>query len=162
MLLRHVQKLVIHSSTCQISTYHPHEFIIRTIATQKTTNLQFKGKHFPVVSAQAITINKSQGATHSTTFVHLKTKMLRSQLYVACSRVTSASGLFIVGNFCFPAPPANIDSVAPEIRWLQQSLFVPEFSSLYEPKRPLQLIFHIVQSLRCHFQNIFRTECQVR
>ena len=51
------------------------------------------------VSAQeALTIHKSQGGTFPNVVVHLKPGITRSQLYVACSRATSASGLFLAGR----------------------------------------------------------------
>jgi len=56
-------------------------------------------KQFPVVPAEAITIHKSQGATYSKVAVHLKRGIKRASLYVGCSRATSASGLFLLGDF---------------------------------------------------------------
>jgi len=59
-------------------------------------------KQFPVVSAEAITIHKSQGATYSKVAVHLYRSIKRALLYVGCSRATSASGLFLLGDFVHP------------------------------------------------------------
>jgi hypothetical protein len=38
--------------------------------------------------------------------------MTRSELYVACSRATKASGLYLIGNFVPPKPPERNDAVA--------------------------------------------------
>lgn len=45
--------------------------------------------------SEALTIYKSQGATYDKAVVHIAGKMSQSEMYVAFSRVTSLSGLFI-------------------------------------------------------------------
>ena len=38
--------------------------------------------------------------------------MTRSEIYVACSRATKASGLYLIGDFVPPKPPERNDAVA--------------------------------------------------
>jgi len=57
---------------------------------------------FPVVPAEAITIHKSQEATYREVMVHTRKDMQRAAPYVACSRGTSAAGLYIIGPFVPP------------------------------------------------------------
>ncbi|XP_044742323.1 uncharacterized protein LOC123304800, partial [Chrysoperla carnea] len=95
---------------------------------QKVNSFQYKTndqvsierRQFPVVPAEGITIHKSQGATYSKVAVHLKNRMTRASLYVACSRATSASGLFLIGQFIPPSPLSDSDPVAKELSDLRQ------------------------------------------
>ena len=72
----------------------------------------------PMIPSFAITIHKSQGGTYEIVIVHLK-GLNRQLLYVACSRVTKASGLFLIGKFIPPAKPANNDEVMVEKKRLE-------------------------------------------
>ena len=56
------------------------DLIIRTIATQKTSNLRVQRKEFLVVPKEAITAHELQDATYITAVFHLKTRMPRYQL----------------------------------------------------------------------------------
>lgn len=65
---------------------------------------QFRNRYdccqqFPIVPAEAITIHKSQGGTYNQVAVHTNKRFTRELMYVACSRSTSASGLYIIGHF---------------------------------------------------------------
>ena len=58
---------------------------------------QFKRVQFPVKLAFAISINKSQGQTLKVVGVNLlKSCFSHGQLYVACSRITSNSNLYML------------------------------------------------------------------
>lgn len=61
-------------------------------------------KQLPITVAESITIHKSQGATFQSVAIDLSDgrKLSRSALYVACSRATSAAGLFLTGKFYEP------------------------------------------------------------
>ena len=79
---------------------------------------QVKRMQFPLIPAFAITIHKSQGGTYEFVVVHLD-GLNRQLLYVACSRVTKSSGLYLIGKFVPPKPPANNDIVMNELKRLE-------------------------------------------
>lgn len=66
---------------------------------------------FPVVPCEALTIHKSQGQTYDKVCIDLsRSKNLSKQLlYVALSRVTKLSGLYILGNFREPTKSTKIN-----------------------------------------------------
>lgn len=70
-----------------------------TVKTKKNSNLKVNRKQFPLIVAHAITIHKSQGLSLDNVVVHIKGRMTRELLYVACSRAKSLEGLFIIGKF---------------------------------------------------------------
>ncbi|VDN37029.1 unnamed protein product [Gongylonema pulchrum] len=80
----------------------PLEPIIVPIKRSKGSNLQVLRKQFPLVPAEAMTIHKSQGQTYPSVVLHTAQRMNRALLYVALSRVTSLSGLYIIGEFKTP------------------------------------------------------------
>ncbi|CAM4766226.1 unnamed protein product, partial [Rotaria magnacalcarata] len=92
------------------SSLTPIEPVIRQINT-KSTNFKVERKQFPIVPCEAMTIYKSQGGTYEKVVVNLKKGTTRSELYVACSRSTKASGLYLIGDFVPPKPPEHNDSV---------------------------------------------------
>ncbi|CAG8632601.1 37545_t:CDS:2 [Gigaspora margarita] len=60
---------------------------------------KYKGTHFPVSLAFAMTINKSQGQSLSRVGLDLTTPIFtHGQLYVALSRTTSKQNLKIITN----------------------------------------------------------------
>jgi len=79
----------------------PVEPVTRQINT-RSTNFKVERKQFPLVPCEAMTIYKSQGGTYEKVVVNLKKGMTRSELYVACSRATKASGLYLIGDFVPP------------------------------------------------------------
>ncbi|VDN36251.1 unnamed protein product [Gongylonema pulchrum] len=83
----------------------PLEPATATIKRSKSSNLQVLRKQFPLIAAEAITIHKSQGQTYSSVFVHITRRMTRALLYVALSKVTSLSGLYIIGTSTTPRQP---------------------------------------------------------
>jgi hypothetical protein len=76
------------------------------------TTMKWRAKvirsQFPITIAEALTIHKSQGQTYMEVCVDLRNsrRITRQQLYVAFSRVTSLSGLYILGEF---KPPVERD-----------------------------------------------------
>jgi len=76
-----------------------HIFIPRIPIIPNDLPFQFKRLQFPVRLAFAMTINKSQGQTLKVAGISLEEPCFsHGQLYVACSRVGSPSGLFVLTN----------------------------------------------------------------
>ncbi|CAF1481566.1 unnamed protein product, partial [Rotaria sordida] len=133
----------------------PIEPVTRQINT-RSTNFKVERKQFPLVPSEAMTIYKSQGGTYEKVVVNLKKGMTRSELYVACSRATKASGLYLIGDFVPPKPPERNDAVATMFksmrseRMLKFSLEFPEESQ----GERFFVMFHNVQSLNKHILDI--------
>lgn len=111
---------------------------------------------FPLVVAEAITIHKSQGGTYNTAIVELpETRMQRALMYVACSRATSSDGLNIVGSsFRKTEPPKATDAIALELARQQSIRLETRFRHLQTAGSLIQVIFHNVQSLPAHLNQI--------
>ena len=139
-------------NTRQINT---RQINTRQINT-RSTNFKVERKQFPLVPSEAMTIYKSQGGTYEKVVVNLKKGMTRSELYVACSRATKASGLYLIGDFVPPKPPERNDAVAMMFktmrseRMLKFSLEFPEESQAEK----FSIMFHYVQSLNKHILDV--------
>ncbi|CAF5119216.1 unnamed protein product, partial [Rotaria sp. Silwood1] len=75
--------------------------------------------------------------------------MTRSELYVACSRATKASGLYLIGDFVLPKPPERNDAVAMMLKSMRSERmlkFSLEFPEEAQEER-FSIMFHNVQSL---------------
>ncbi|KAI8357369.1 hypothetical protein EDC96DRAFT_414722, partial [Choanephora cucurbitarum] len=60
--------------------------------------LSLKRTQIPLTISEAVTIHKSQGPTYQKVAIDLTGRSLKKSLmYVACSRATSASGLYLIG-----------------------------------------------------------------
>ena len=82
--------------------------------------------------------------------------MTRSELYVACSRVTKASGLYLIAEFVPPKPPERNDAVAMMFKAMRSERmlkFSLEFSEESE-EEIFFVMFHNVQSLNKHVLDI--------
>lgn len=113
----------------------PIDPVTYTVKRYKSSNLQVRRSQFPLVPAEAVTIHKSQGSTLEKVVVHVKPGILRSMLYVACSRATCAQGLFIVTeSFRPPRPPSDHDSVVMEMIKLRLNPLIPTYrrAGLYD------------------------------
>jgi hypothetical protein len=89
---------------------------------------------------------KSQGGTDEKVVVNLKKGMARSELYVACSRATKASGLYLIGDFVPPKPPEPNDVVAmmfKTMRFERMLKFSLEFPDEFSGEK-FFLMFHNV------------------
>lgn len=78
-------------------------------------------------------------------------------MYVACSRATSANGLYIInkGDFQPTVPPGETESISLELARLESVKLEPRFLKLRDTERSnLQLIAHNVQSLKSHMDQI--------
>ncbi|GFV57764.1 ATP-dependent DNA helicase [Trichonephila clavipes] len=67
-----------------------------SVALNNNKTIIAKRKHFPLVSALAMTIHKSQGGTYDAIVYEYDHKHPRELVYVALSRVTKIEGLFMV------------------------------------------------------------------
>ncbi|GFX41289.1 uvrD_C_2 domain-containing protein [Trichonephila clavipes] len=67
-----------------------------SVALNNNKTIIAKRKHFPLVSALAMTIHKSQGGTYDAIVYEYDRKHPRELVYVALSRVTKIEGLFMV------------------------------------------------------------------
>ncbi|KAI8130619.1 hypothetical protein CVS40_0059 [Lucilia cuprina] len=81
--------------------------------------------------------------------------MSRAALYVACSRATSISGLYIAGNFIPPKPFEITDPVKIELERLrlQQALTI-HHSFVHDDEYSVKLFYQNVQSLNAHHKDI--------
>lgn len=117
--------------------------------------MQVQRTQFCLVVAESMTVHKSQGSTYQQVAVHTSSKMPRSSLYVACSRATTADGLYIVGAFKPPKPPTAKDLAQVEIERLRANAFVPKFDTLlHTDVTRFTAFYHNVQSLRKHHADI--------
>ncbi|CAM4966410.1 unnamed protein product [Rotaria socialis] len=133
----------------------PIEPVTRQINT-RSTNFKVERKQFPLVPCEAMTIYKSQGGTYEKVVANLKKGMTRSELYVACSRATKASGLYLIGGFVPPKPPEPNDAVAMMLKNMRSERmlkFSLEFSEESQEER-FSIMFHNVQSLNKHISDI--------
>ena len=133
----------------------PIEPVTRQINT-KSTNFKVERKQFPVVPSEAMTIYKSQGGTYEKVVVNLKKGMTRSEIYVACSRATKASGLYLIGDFVPPKPPESKDAVAMMFKTMRSERMIKfslDFPEESQGER-FFVMFHNVQSLNKHFLDV--------
>ena len=78
--------------------------------------------------------------------VDISLRMEHAALYVACSRATKASGLFLIGNFKPPKPLALNDKVFKEIQLQKSKKLVTHYDHMIN-KTDFQILYHNVQSL---------------
>lgn len=109
--------------------------------------------------SEAITIHKSQGSSLLKVTVQLLQKMVanyRSLIYVAFSRATSLCGLYLIGTFVPPLPPASTNKVVVEMNRLKtEAPLIPKYTGLKTvPEEDVQIISHNVRSLKAHINSI--------
>lgn len=122
----------------------PIKLITREISMSRGAKFQVYRTQFPVKPAEALTIHKSQGSTCEAVCVQMAKGLKRDLLYVALSRVTKLSNLYIVGEFKAPPPPKSNDPTIAEINRLKA-------------QRSLKLCFNQLESktgLVCGYQNV--------
>lgn len=103
------------------------EFILplHTIIYENPTDSYLTAiKYFPVCAAFAITIHKSQGITVDNAIIGLDKVFVPSQTYVACSRVRSLSGLFLISLPPVKSFSCNKDALIEQNR-LRNSIGLP-------------------------------------
>lgn len=131
--------------------------IALTVKTKKNSNLRVNRKQFPLIVAHALSIHKSQGLSLAKVIVHIKGRMTREMLYVACSRATSIKGLFIVGTFRCPKKIDKHSDLAQERKRWKKHALTPMFSYLHQDTRKLKIMYHNIQSLQKHI-NLVRND----
>ncbi|KAG5864677.1 hypothetical protein JTB14_001608 [Gonioctena quinquepunctata] len=87
-LRNHIARLNLDIDAVPISTQ------TSTIALNNNKTIVAKRKHFPLISALAMTVHKSQGGTFDAIVYEYSRSHQRELVYVALSRVTNQDGLF--------------------------------------------------------------------
>lgn len=127
-------------------TWTAIDMIKREIRLRKNQPITIVRQQFPLIPAEAITIHKSQGATYKAVAVHLQ-GLRRNSLYVALSRCTTLSGLFLLGTFKEPVAPSPFDKVKMEIERLHNKDFTTACPFLANYKNHITILYSNVQSL---------------
>jgi hypothetical protein len=124
-----------------------------------TTSMKFRCQvirnQFPLVIAEALTIHKSQGQTYKEVCIDLRcsNRITRQQLYVAFSRVTSLSGLYISVKF---KPPTEREEnpISKEMERLCKEqplqLLIPSFKK----SRGLKIMYLNINGLLSKIEDI--------
>lgn len=89
----------------------------KPIIPSKGATFRVMPKQFPLIPAKAITVDKSQGSTLPAAAPHLP--LSGRSMYVAFSRATTLSTLFIVGTYRRRLPLRENDFVKLEQRCLR-------------------------------------------
>ncbi|KAG8175968.1 hypothetical protein JTE90_000007 [Oedothorax gibbosus] len=129
-------------------------YCLQAVEFRKRAPYQVVRRQFPIVPAETITIHKSQGSTYSQVVLTIPKTMERSSLYVACSRVTSASGLFIYGEFRPPLPPPDTHPVVQEMSRLKSESSVRLIQDLIFHDTRTKMLRHNIQSLHAHLEDL--------
>ena len=140
------------SSTSTISAaWTPIDPVTLVVKRRPNSSLSIKRTQFPLTVAEAVIIHKSQSSTYNRVCIHLDGRSLnRYLIYVACSRATSASGLYLIGSKFEPTrPPNSRDDLAKELERHETVKAVLKFEQISGSSHSFQfqLMFHNVQSL---------------
>ncbi|XP_077265248.1 uncharacterized protein LOC143899122 [Temnothorax americanus] len=113
-------------------------------------------EQFPITPAEALTIHKSQGQTYEKVCIDLRNnyRMTRSMLYVALSRVTKISDLYILGRFIPPKKPSAENSLELEIKRLKREKILELAYSKVIKGNIIKIIYQNVRSLNKNITNI--------
>lgn len=135
-----------------------------TIPLNNNKTIVAKRSHFPLISACAMTIHKSQGGTFDEIVYEYDKSHCRQLLYVALTRVTSLQGLYIVtknnNDFTFyhgRKSDGSMKSLQDEFRRLSlNSLATIDqlMSEFLSKSGGLSLLTFNCQSIRAHYQDI--------
>ena len=118
-------------------------------------NLQIVRKQFPVVPAEAITIHKSQGQTYEEVCLDFRKskKITRKMLYVALSRVSKLSGLYILGNIKFPNRTKLNEPTNTEMQRLRNNELKLTMEDV-DKYKGTKVIYQNVRSLKKYIEDI--------
>jgi len=118
-------------------------------------------KQIPLVAANGMTINKSQGSSFENVVVTTtkqnalrRTFLTRERLYVACSRATSLRGLFVNGEFRPPNPPKENDPVTNELQGMKAHPIIFSMKHFEDFPQSTKQFFVNVQSFLLHKQDL--------
>lgn len=136
------------------SNWTPLEAVVRSFQFKKNEHVTIDRTQFPIVPAEGITVHKSQGATYACVAVHLKSRMNRSALYVACSRATQASGLYLIGNFIAPKPFADQDAIKVELSSLRTNKHLTSHYDFFLTRNNFKVVYQNVESLHAHINDV--------
>lgn len=106
-------------------------------------------KQYPLISAESVTVHKSQGQTYASACVHNKS-MTRVMQYVAYSRVCNPNNLFIVGNFKPLVPLDNTSDLKVELDRLKNEKRLITFEQPLEELDGKKLFFTMLY----HYESI--------
>lgn len=145
-----------------VSSWTPIEKLTKTLSKAYYDGVRIIRTQIPLLACNGMTIAKAQGSSLPLVVVSVSgSRLVRSELYVACSRATSLEGLFIDGDFAPPQPPAGVDIVGDEMKRLRATpllmelKFLQDFNSDYN-----KIYFHNVESLNHqHFKDITSDRC---
>lgn len=140
----------------------PIEKISRNLSKLYRDGLKICRTQIPLVACNGMTIAKSQGSTIPVVVVSTRGRKLeRSELYVACSRATGLSGLYIDGKFTAPNRPGENDLVGKEMERLRMDRplsmtlkFLQDYDSSFT-----KIYYHNVQSLNAHLSDVNHDNC---
>ncbi|GFQ75744.1 ATP-dependent DNA helicase [Trichonephila clavata] len=141
----------------------PIERMKKVVYRSNNDAISVTRNQFPIILAEAMTIHKSQGATFQEAAVGFKHNLTRSLQYVALSRVTSIQGLYILGEYKAPPPPREDDLILQEMKRLKAHSILPKYAFLHQHNDPntLQIMYHNVQSLNAHHEDIAADPCMM-
>lgn len=125
------------------TNWTPLEHDTKMIRLSSTGSASVLRRQFPITPAEAITIHKSQGRAYGTVVVHIphNRTLTRSVLYVACSRATSAAGLYLIGSsFRPPRQPNSSNYLAQELARHANVKLASVFAFLHEGVPSLDLV----------------------
>lgn len=136
------------------SEWVPLRKLTKAIQTAQTTYEIFRTQ-FSVTPTEAVTIHKSQGQTYDSVCVNVNSRgITRQKLYVACNRVTSLSGLYLIGKFKAPNAPKSDDKAINAITKLKtQKQPKLAFNDL-SLKTGTIIAYHNVRSYSKHHKHI--------
>uniref|UniRef100_A0A8D9E244 ATP-dependent DNA helicase n=1 Tax=Cacopsylla melanoneura TaxID=428564 RepID=A0A8D9E244_9HEMI len=140
-------------------TATPIKRISTPITIAQKMDCQIIREQMPLVPAEALTIHKSQGQTYNHVCVDLRIKSrnsgTRALLYVALSRVTALSNLYILGSFTPPKPPKPNNPLAVELKRLKgEKQLTLCFSTNLKSNESCTIIYQNTRSLMKHFEHI--------
>ena len=106
---------------------------------------------FPVQPTEAITTLKSQGDTYIQAIAHLENGKNRNKPYTGLSRVKSAGGLFLIGQFVIPKKCGHC-LVNIEMKQLRNAggkdIFLSQDRQIPNERPPWKLLFYNNRSLK--------------
>lgn len=110
--------------------------------------MQVVRKQIPLQAANGMTINKSQGSSIEKVVITCTgNRTSRERLYVACSRATNLTGLYIIGSFKPPSHPAPDDPITREMKELAK---VPYMFHMCFPANHRKIYYHNVEGFLIH------------
>ncbi len=138
------------------NNWTPVETVSREIPVMKNQSVRVRRTQFPLISAEALTIAKSQGQTYESVVVTITRNMQRAELYVALSRARTSAGLYIIGDFYQPRTTPTVEIVELELHRLRTEATIGFKLSFLDDNsnNDIKILFHNVQSLQKHISDI--------